>query len=211
MRYLVDVVDGTSGRALAREQRRRTLDDLHAIEIGRIHDAAGHLRGTDLDPIVERVDLGTGKAPHRERRRRPRRVAGRDANRSLRRLRGRVKTAILDRLLVDHLDRRGNLAHREPQSGSTFGDNVGVKRGMENRASARGRRWRSHGSPGAGAACNPRAGTTGLRPLLGSTRRLSLWRRDDDRPETAGLLCLRNVLCHDRTRGTGSKEGKKTE
>ena len=83
---------------------------------------------------------------------------------------------------------------------------------MGNLASARSRRWRRHRGLSTGAARNTSGATAPLRSGLGSTYRLALWRRDDDRPETfRSFLCLRSTLRHHRSRDARSKDSNQAE
>ena len=128
MRRLGHVIDRAAGGAYARQQRRRTLDDLDPLEVGGVHRAAGHRRRADPDAVVKRVDLVAGKAAHREDRRRPRRIAAGHADRGLGDVGGGPQAAILDHLLVDHFHRRRCLPRGEAESGPDFGDDIGVER-----------------------------------------------------------------------------------
>ena len=83
---------------------------------------------------------------------------------------------------------------------------------MGNLAPARSRRWRRHRGLSTGAARNTSGATTALRSGLGSTYRLALGRRDDDRPQTfRSFLCLRSTLRHHRSRDARSKDGNQAE
>jgi hypothetical protein len=215
MRHLIDVVDRAAGGALTREQGRRTFQYLHAIEIGGIHDAVGHFRRTNLDTVVERIDLGAGEATHRERGGRSRRVAGRYAHGSLRHIGGRPQAAIFNGLLVDHVDRGRNFPDGQPQARGAFGNDIAIERRVRNLAALRSRRWnRRCGGRCTGAAdsTNTRGGAAALRAGLSPTHRLSLWWRNHDRPEILRLLSrLWRPLCGSRRRGPGGNKCKQAE
>ena len=81
---------------------------------------------------------------------------------------------------------------------------------MDNLASARSRR--RHGGLRAGTDHNASGTTAPLRSRLGSTYRLALWRRDDDRRETVRpFLCLRSTLRQHRSRGARSQDCNQAE
>ena len=83
---------------------------------------------------------------------------------------------------------------------------------MDNLASARSRRWRRHRGLSTGAARNTSGATTALRSGLGSTYRLALGRRDDDRSQTfRSFLCLRSTLRHHRSHDARSKDSNQAE
>ncbi|MEY9225715.1 hypothetical protein ABH974_006138 [Bradyrhizobium ottawaense] len=128
VRLLGHKIDRPAGGALARDQRCRALQEFHGFQIGGVHDPRGHVLRTDLDAVVERVDLAVGEAAHREGGRLGRIIAGGDADRPLRHVGHGAITLLAHGLRGDHLDGRGRLAHRQAEPRGAFGHGIAVER-----------------------------------------------------------------------------------
>ena len=174
------VIDRAADGVEPGHQRRRTFEELDLAEIGGRHPARGDVGGAGRNAVVEHIDLGAGKSPHRKIRRRARGIAGQHADRALRGVGGGAVALLLHGLPGDDVDGRRSFDDRQPQPACARGDGVERRHGnprqrLTVRLSLPGRRRRGG-----------RRQLTG--GLFGSRLRLLARRFDVDRRQRALIL-----------------------
>jgi hypothetical protein len=185
-------VDRAPGRAFARQQRRRSIQHLDAIEIERIHRASGHGRRADPDAVVERVDPVAAESAHRAAGGRAGWIGRGDADHGFRRVRRGADTAIAQGLAIDDLDRRRCLPRRQAEPACAVGDRIGVQwRRRRLRRSRPRRRLRRRGGT-----------VSRLSGPLGVSRQPDLDRRAG--AGLAGETTMRSSSCSAGVRDSGA-------